>query len=234
MTDTKGMEKNMNLEAKTRIVSNLKTWEQREKIRVSKPYRDFWFNSKANFYNSIGNVGSLMSAINDLPLEATRKQWVQHYFTTVKTWDEIDALINKISQQNNMTYSTALNMWWSRCLDSSYAGWHSETTIFNILKIYSAERGYIARKANKHEDEDLGADVIILDQDYNIMFGIQTKDVKYFTSTAKNVTHARTVLNPMKYKKFTEAYGVPVFYCIIQDSIEAERPVFRKTLTLQA
>lgn len=214
------------------IRKNLPNFEHRQATRKSHDFVEFitfWNNGK---FNTSARVGQLMNSISKLPLTATRAEWVEYYFSHVRTPGQVMQQVKEITAKSGLPLNTVLEYWFIHILDMSFEGWEKERECALLLTERVTPQGYIVVPANEtHKygiqtfgldfDRDLGVDLIIYHLETNtVISGIQVKGVPYFLSKKPTVVEARTVINPKKYAKFTELYNAPVFYMLIQPSIE--------------
>lgn len=197
------------------------TLEERERCRkTNRTYKDFVVPWNKGNYNNRHKVGELMDSIRKCE-PASHEEWMEYYFTQVKSPSEIRAQVYTMAQREQLDPVTALNWWFSHIIDSAYNGNISEIKIMPLLREYAALHGWEARWATKSEDIDEGVDVVIFDpKTGKIILGVQIKVISYFLSTRETVVDAREVYNPKKYLKFQKRTNAEVWYVIIEKTLE--------------
>lgn len=203
------------------ILNNLWSYPERHQVRYyDYEFKDFIVTWNHYMFNTSKRVGALMAAAGKLPFEANRKDWVKHYFTTVRSPEQVVEQVKEMAETCGLSFQKALNWWWIHIMDSTFSGWESERDVTAILKVWAAETGNTVRHATDHEDRNEGIDVVVEDSSGRTIMGIQIKVQSYFLSTRSSVVNARTQLNPPKYRKFTNRTGAPVYYVIIEPTLQ--------------
>ena len=201
---------------------NLEPFEIREKIRNSKPFKDFIFQWNHGVYNNKKDVGELMGSLKTLAgtkTVFTLEDWYEYYFKNVKTYHQIIPLIEKMCKETKTPFQTGLNYWSIHILDSAYVGFQGEVLAKQAVEEWANnnDKKVVVRYATAEEDRVGGVDLIVMNlAETQTLLGIQVKRSGYFVSTRQTVIAAREGYNPQKYRKFKQQTGADVWYLNIE------------------
>lgn len=208
-------------EAYDTIHAVLPSFEEREIVRQSRPFKDFlqfWCDGN---YNASNKVGYLMAAAGKLTADSTHDDWEMLYYKECKTPSQVLIQIEVMMANADIDFKTAVTYWWIHIQDGPFGGTVNEKKIFAKVEVYAHSKGYKVRVATPHEDKNLGVDFVVYDPNDNdrTIVGGQTKPLSHF-SNHPAVVRSREVYDKPKYAKFTAQYGAPVWYVIIETTLK--------------
>jgi hypothetical protein len=193
----------------------------------SKDFKAFNRPWNENSFNSHWKIGKVMAELTAMPAETTRKEWAEHYLAEVRTPEQVVQQVEDIVEKTGLDFVTALNWWWILVLDCTYEGVQNEHIMIRMVAEEVAKLGYEVRHSTDEEDRTMGVDFVVTDPSTGrIILGGQVKKIGYFLGWSAK--HAREVVNPRKYKKWTELTGSPVWYVVVEPSLKKGRPEWRK------
>lgn len=181
-------------------------------------------------HNSPDRCGAVMDMLREVPKGAELEAFYDVYFDTMggsRIWRNIDLWCGSLAESDDWLFDPnvtaeaewkfAVDSYLRRVLDDSFEGRIGEKMVFEGLAADRLWRQHRIRYANKHEDCDLGVDIVI-SQFSQIACGIQVKPPSYFSRFASPTQlKARHEGNPKKYAAFTKETGAPAMYCNIGD-----------------
>lgn len=160
--------------------------------------------------NGVRYVGRVMELINACKPNSIQ-EW-EHYYCS---WARQTGQHEMITKAIDITYTTAINrgvdasreeirdVFFNRVIRDSWIGRERELKCADWIR----EQGFRVESVDDETDRMYGVDLIVYDNEGNILLGVQVKGVPYFYS---KVNKERDEINPKKYKKFKEEFGVRV------------------------
>lgn len=215
-------------EAYDLIHSVLPSFEEREIVRVSPQFKGFLNFWCEGHYNAANKVGYVMAAAGKLPKNGTHDDWEMLYYKECKTPSQVLIQIEVLMADADIDFKTAVTYWWIHIQDGFYKGSGSEKKVIAIAEKQAALKGWKIRPATDHEDRRLGVDAVVYDPNNNNkpVLGMQIKPQSNFIDHP--AVNKNREYDQNKFKLFTQEYGCPVWYVVVEPTLKSGEIFWKK------